>query len=70
LPRSTIIGDMIAYRGERMATSDDLRVPLSMAHGVYYERMKDLGFDNTDPAVIGKRIDALGLTNIFSQKLV
>ena len=69
LPRSTAIGDMIAYRGERMATSGDLRVALSMAHGVYYERMKELGFDSSDPAVIHKRIDALGLTNILSQKL-
>ena len=68
LPRSTALGDLIAYMGERMSTSDDLRVAFSMAHGVYFNRMKELGFDNTDPAVIHKRIDALGLTNILSQK--
>jgi len=69
LPRSTAIGDIIACRGEKMATSDDLRVPLTMAHGPYFKRMKELGFDNTDPAVIQKRIDALGLTNVLSQRL-
>ncbi len=70
LPRSTAIGDMIAYRGEQMAASDDLRVPLSMAHGVYFARMKELGLDDTDPAVIHKRIDALGLTDILGRRHV
>jgi len=70
LPRSTAIGDLIAYIGERMATSADLRVPVSMAHGVYYARMKELGFDSIDPAVIHQRIDALGITNILSQRQV
>ncbi len=70
LPRDTVIGDMIAYRGERMATSEDLRVPLSMAQGVYFGRMKELGFGNPDPAVIHKRIAALGLANIYSQSFV
>jgi len=70
LPRDTAIGDMIAYRGERMSTSADLCDPLSLAHGVYFERMKGLGLDSTDPAVIHNRIAALGLTNILSQRLV
>ena len=70
LPRSTAIGDLIACRGEKMATSDDLRVPLSMAHGPYFKRMKELGFDSPDPAVIHKRIENLGLTNVLSQRLV
>ena len=70
LPRTTAIGDIIAYRGERMAKSEDLRVALSMAHGVYHERMKELGLGSPDPADIRKRIDALGLTNIFGQRLV
>ena len=69
LPRSTAIGDMIAYRGERMASSEEMRVPLSMAHGIYCERMKELGLDSPDPAVIHKRIAALGLTNILFQRL-
>ncbi len=69
LPRGTAIGDMIAYRGERMATSAEFRVGLSMASGIYFERMKELGFDSPDPAVIHKRIAALGLTSIFSQRL-
>ncbi len=70
LPRSTAVGDIIACRGEKMATSDDLRVPLSMANGFYFKRMKELGFDSPDPAVIHKRIDDLGLTNILGKKFV
>lgn len=69
LPRSTAIGDIIAVRGENMAKSEDLRVPFSMAHGVYFERMKSLGLYSTDPAAIHKRIAGLGLAGIFSQKL-
>lgn len=70
LPRSIAIGDMIALRGETMAKSEDLRVPISMAHGVFFERMKKLGLYNTDPAVIRKRVHDAGLTGIFSRKLV
>jgi len=69
LPRSTALGDLIAYRGERMATSEDLHTPVSMAHGVYFERMKEVGFGSPDPVVIRKRITAAGLTSIFSQRL-
>lgn len=69
LPRSAVIGEMIALRGENMATSQDLRVPYSLAHGVFYERMKKLGLSSTDPTVIHKRINGLGLTGLFSQRL-
>lgn len=70
LPRRTVIGDMIALRGENMARSEDLRVSYSMAHGVFFERMKEAGLYSTDPAAIHKRIEGLGLAGILGQKLV
>ncbi|MDP2728635.1 MAG: FAD-dependent oxidoreductase, partial [Dehalococcoidia bacterium] len=70
LPRDTAIGDIIAFRGERMSKSEGLRVACGMAHGVYFERMKELGFYSLDPAVSRKRIAGLGLTNVFGRRLV
>lgn len=69
LPRDTAIGDLIAYSGEELAKSTDLRLHWSMSHGVFFERMKKSGLLNTDPKVIHKRIADLGLKGIFSQRL-
>ena len=49
-----------------MAKSEDICVSYNTAHGQYFERMKETGFYNTDPAVINKRIEDLGLTNVFA----
>ena len=69
LPRSTVIGDFIAFIGEKMETVEGLSQGYSTGHGVYFERMKELGFYTTDPAVIHKRIRDLGLAGILAQRL-
>ena len=70
LPRSTAIGDFIAYTGEMMETEGGLSQGYSMAHGVYFERMKELGLYSPDAAHIRKRIEDLGLSHVLAQRIV
>ncbi|MDP2663389.1 MAG: FAD-dependent oxidoreductase, partial [Dehalococcoidia bacterium] len=70
LPRTTAIGELIAYKGERMATPQELSVPVSMAYGAFAARMKELGLLSYEPEVIHRRIRDLGLSGILGQRLV
>ncbi len=65
LPTSTVTGDFIHFTGEIMQTREGLRQGCSMGHGIYFERMKQLGFYTTDIATIHSRIEKAGLKNIF-----
>lgn len=67
LPRTTVIGDIIALRGENM-TSEKLGDGYSTGHGPYFERMQSLGLYSPDPAVTHKRIANLGITGLLAQK--
>ena len=66
--QSVIIGLSLAAMYTLMALG--LTSFLYMAHGIYFERMKELGLYSRDPAVIRKKIEGLGLTGIFSRRLV
>lgn len=70
LPRSTCVGDYVAFGGERLETAEGRSQGWYTGHGVYFERMKELGFYDIDPAIIHRRIHDLGLTDIFSRRLV
>jgi hypothetical protein len=70
LPRSTAIGDFIAYTGKMMETPEGLNQGYSAAHGVYFERMKELGLYSPDPEVIQGRIKDLGLRDILAERIV
>ncbi len=69
LPRSTAIGDFIAFMGEVMETEGGLSQGYSMGHGAYFERMKELGLYSPDAAHIRKRIEDLGLGGILAQRV-
>lgn len=69
LPRTTTIGDFIAYTGEMMTTEKDWSQGYSMGHGIYFERMKELGLYTPDCAAIHKRIEQLGLVGILREKV-
>ena len=62
LPRTTAIGELIAYSGE---CQDRL-----IYMGFTSDRLKELGPYTTDVKKIHRRIEELGLTEIFSKKLV
>lgn len=69
LPRKTVIGDIIAYANERLNTEDGKKVRHTFSGAEYFERMKSLGLYTTDNDEIKKRIQDLGISNIFNQKL-
>lgn len=70
LPRKCGIGDFIAYTGEIM---DNATGPLtrgySMAHQLYFQRMKSEGLYITDVPAIHRRIKDLGLSGILGRKV-
>lgn len=69
LPTKTAIGDFIHYTGEIMQTQEGLNQLCRPGQGIYFNRMKKLGFYVPDPFIIKKRIDDLGLTGVLAQKL-
>lgn len=69
LPRKTAVGDIIAYANERLNTEDGRKVRHTFSGAEYFERMKALGLYTTDSDEIKKKIEDLGISNIFNQKL-
>lgn len=67
LPRSTVIGDFVAFTAEHQ---QDVDTRYSYIWGPYFERMKQLGLYTTDITQIQKRIADLGLTDVFAKSLV
>jgi len=69
LPNETAIGDAISYVKEMMQTSEGMGMKFTFSGSVYFERMKALGLYSTDVEFIKEKIHALGIKNIFSQRL-
>lgn len=70
LPRNTAIGDIIAYANERIKTPDGLKKRYTFAGAEYFERMKKLNLYTTDNESIKMRIERMGLTNIYKEKVI
>jgi hypothetical protein len=70
LPRTTAIGDIIAYANERIKTPDGLKKRYTFAGAEYFERMKSLGLYSTDKDLIKTRIQRMGLIDIYREKLI
>jgi hypothetical protein len=70
LPLETAIGDMIYYANYRLTTPNGSKVRHTFSGAEYFERMKKLGLYSTDNVHIKERIERLGLTDIFANKLI
>ena len=70
LPQSTAIGDFVAFTGKMMETPKGLSQGYSASHGVYFERMKELGFYSPDPKATNERIRDLRLKGILAQGVI
>lgn len=70
LPNETAIGDMIFYANYRLSTPDGKKIRHTFSGAEYFTRMKELGLYSINNEEIRNRIDKLGLTNIFAQKLI
>ncbi len=69
LPRSTAIGDFIAFTGEMMEKPDGLKEGYSFAHGTYFERMKSLNLYSPEPQVAHARMKGIGLVGAFERQI-
>lgn len=70
LPIETAAGDIIYYANYRLTTPEGRKVRHTFSGAEYFQRMKELGLYSTDNNAIKLRIEKLGLSNIFSEKLV
>ncbi|MCY6370284.1 FAD-dependent oxidoreductase [Clostridium ganghwense] len=70
LPRSTAIGDIIAYANYKMMTAEGRRNRYTFAGAEYFKRMQEQGLYTIDIEVIKSRIDKLNLNGILGQQLV
>lgn len=70
LPKTTVIGDIIAYANYKMMTKEGRRNRYTFAGAEYFNRMKEIGLYSTDKEQIKSRIEKLNLLDIMNQKLV
>ncbi|NLZ53950.1 MAG: FAD-dependent oxidoreductase [Thermoanaerobacteraceae bacterium] len=70
IPTELAVGDAIAYVKEQMKTEEGISKKYTFSGSVYFERMKELGLYTTDINQIKDRVDKVGMTNVFNQKVV
>ena len=66
LPESLAIGDAVKYVREKMTVQKDLGQKITFSGSYYFERMKEKNLYTTDVKEIEKRVDAVGLGEIFA----
>jgi hypothetical protein len=69
LPRTTAVGDAIAYVRERMQTEEGMTKKYTFSGSVYFERMKELETYTTDIEAIKQRVDEAGFSGFFAQEI-
>jgi len=69
LPNETVIGDIINFSNQRFLEENDKQSRFTFAGSIYFNRMKELGLYTIDKKIIKKRIEDLGLTDIFNKKI-
>lgn len=70
LPRTTALGDFIAFEAEQMAQAQGSDRGFSFEAGPYFQRMKEIGLYTTSPGQVKKRVEKDGLAGTFSHKIV
>lgn len=70
LPTTLSIGDAIDYVGKQMRTEDGIKFKYTFSGSVYFKRMQELGLYEPNKEAVKARVEAAGLTGVYSQKLV
>jgi len=70
LPRSLVIGDLVAYANEKIKTPEGLKNRYTFSGGEYYKQMNNKGLYSTDVEAIKLRVERMGLTGILSEKIL
>ena len=65
IPDALAVGDAISHVRTQMVDKKELGLKFTFSGSVYFERMKDLQMYTTDKAIIAKRVESAGMTNIF-----
>jgi hypothetical protein len=66
LPRSTAVGELIAYTGEQIKLQEVGFKKYTFSGSVFFERMKSLGLYSTDRNEIRARVRAAGVEGVFA----
>ena len=69
LPRTTAIGEFIAFGREELKSEEGWTKSYTFAGSVFFERMNKMGLHITDQDKIDERISKIDLANAFSQTL-
>lgn len=70
LPKTTAIGDIIAFANYKMMTKEGRRNRYTFAGAEYFKRMQKSGLYSTNRKEIEDRIEKLKLNNIINEKIV
>ncbi len=70
LPRTTMLGDFIAYMNENRDTEEGSRARFHTWIGAFFRRAKETGLYTEDGNIVRSRIEKEGLVNVFSQNIV
>lgn len=70
LPRKTTVGDFIAFINEEVSRSTSVKTGYTFSGGIYFDRMKQLGFYTTDVDEIQRRIEEAGVRGVFEKRRI
>jgi folate-dependent tRNA-U54 methylase TrmFO/GidA len=69
IPRSTAVGDAVAYVREQMETDEGMTKKYTFSGDVYFNRMKELGLYTTNVEAIRERVEIAGFTDFFAREV-
>jgi threonine dehydrogenase-like Zn-dependent dehydrogenase len=69
VPRTTAVGEAIAYVREEMQTEEGLTKKFTFAGSVLFEHLQKLDLYTTELATITRRIEAIGASGFFARPL-
>ncbi len=70
LPRSLAVGDIIAFANEMAQSAEGRKKRYTFSGGKYFEQMQEKDLYSMDIALIEKRVERIGLKDIFKEKLL
>ncbi|MBI2873807.1 MAG: FAD-dependent oxidoreductase, partial [Firmicutes bacterium] len=66
LPRSTVIGEGIAYTREKIYENGEVHVRYDFMAGTLYKQIRELGLYELDPSAVRRRVAELGLEGVMA----
>lgn len=70
LPRTTAVGEAVAYVRESMQTDEGLTKKYTFAGSVLFDRLTELGLYTTDLSAIASRVETSGSSGLFARPLM